>query len=60
VQHVILYDAELCLELNIRIEIKYIKIYKIYLGYTEKNILYKYVDFALKVLKVLTDLLKII
>jgi hypothetical protein len=52
-----LYDTELCLELNISIEVKYIKIYKIYVGYIEKNILYKYVDFVLKVLK---DGLKII
>jgi hypothetical protein len=45
------------LELNISIEIKYIKIY---IGYIEKKyILYKYVDFVLKVLKVLKDVLKI-
>jgi hypothetical protein len=36
VQRVILYHTELCLELNISTEIKYIKIYKIYLGYIEK------------------------
>jgi hypothetical protein len=29
-------NAELCLELNTSVEIKYIKIYKIYLGYIEK------------------------
>jgi hypothetical protein len=45
VQRLILYATELCLELNISIEIKYIKIYKIYLGYIERNILHKYIDF---------------
>jgi hypothetical protein len=36
--------TQLCLELNISIEIKYITIYKLYLGYTEK--LYKYAEFV--------------
>jgi hypothetical protein len=31
-----LYDPELCLELKVSIVIKYTKIYKMYLGYTEK------------------------
>jgi hypothetical protein len=48
-QRVIFYDTELCLELNISIQIKYIKIYKIYLRLL-KNILYKYADFVLMVL----------
>jgi hypothetical protein len=57
-QCVILYDTELCLELDISIEIKYKK-YKIYLEYI-KNILYKYIDFVLKVLKVLKYVLKVL
>jgi hypothetical protein len=54
------YCIEVRLELNTSIDVKYIKIYKIYLGYIGKNILCKYVDFVLKVLKVLRDVLKII
>jgi hypothetical protein len=50
VQHVILCDTELCLELNISIEIKYIRIYKFPLGY---------IDVELKVLEVLKDVLKL-
>jgi hypothetical protein len=59
VHRVILYDTELCIELNNSIKIMYTKIYKIYLGYTEK-MLHKNVDFVLKVLKVLKPVLKLL
>jgi hypothetical protein len=49
VQRVILYHTELCLELHVSVEIKHTKIYKLYLRFIEK-ILYKYIDFVLKVL----------
>jgi hypothetical protein len=39
VQLVILCDTEFCLELNINIGIKYIKMYRIYLACIEKYIM---------------------
>jgi hypothetical protein len=59
VQCVILCDPELCLELNIIIKIMYIKKYKIHLGYIERNILCKYIDFVLEVLKDILTIFKI-